>query len=246
MASVTQWIMSLRKLQELVKDREAWHAVTDSMDYEFEEIPGVSEGQGSLVCCSPQGHKDLDTIERLNNNNNEAHFLHKTLFREKKIEITHGIIMWFRVRWPSVIITERVSHYPDHTSIRIIYCEPGMNSDRDDGKRMKCQDTQLSQEVRKSLAWDPYWLSKTFQSLPMSLKCSLFHFKTLLQQLKTQSWSCFVATKNLRNQIIFFPRRPHSSQLNRKKVENKDIIQSAIKDPYLPEPNTTDKSRACV
>ena len=60
MASVTQWIMSLRKLQELVKDREAWHAVTDSMDYEFEEIPGVSEGQGSLVCCSPQGHKESD------------------------------------------------------------------------------------------------------------------------------------------------------------------------------------------
>ena len=28
---------------------------------EFEETPGDGEGQGSLVCCSPQGHKELDT-----------------------------------------------------------------------------------------------------------------------------------------------------------------------------------------
>ena len=26
-----------------------------------------SEGQGSLACCSPFGHKELDMIERLNN-----------------------------------------------------------------------------------------------------------------------------------------------------------------------------------
>ena len=61
MASVTQWIMSLRKLQELVKDREAWHAVTDSMDYEFEQALEDMEGHGSLACCSPWGHKELAT-----------------------------------------------------------------------------------------------------------------------------------------------------------------------------------------
>ena len=37
--------------------------------HEFEQTPGDSEGQGSLVCYSPWGHKELDTIERLNNNN---------------------------------------------------------------------------------------------------------------------------------------------------------------------------------
>ena len=26
--------------------------------HEFEQIPGDSEGQGSLVCCSPWGHKE--------------------------------------------------------------------------------------------------------------------------------------------------------------------------------------------
>ena len=34
-------------------------SVTDSMD-EFEQIPGDGEGQGSLACCSPRGHNELD------------------------------------------------------------------------------------------------------------------------------------------------------------------------------------------
>ena len=32
-----------------------------SNGHEFEQTPGDNEGQGSLVCCSPWGHKDLDT-----------------------------------------------------------------------------------------------------------------------------------------------------------------------------------------
>ena len=36
--------------------------------HEFAQTPGDSEGQGSLVCCSPWGHKESDTTERLNNN----------------------------------------------------------------------------------------------------------------------------------------------------------------------------------
>ena len=34
--------------------------------HEFEQAPGVGDGQGSLVCCSPWGHKELDTTEPLN------------------------------------------------------------------------------------------------------------------------------------------------------------------------------------
>ena len=33
--------------------------------HEFEQAPGV-DGLGSLVCCSPWGHKELDTTEWLN------------------------------------------------------------------------------------------------------------------------------------------------------------------------------------
>ena len=34
--------------------------------HEFEQAPGVGEGQGSLVCCSPSGHKESDVTEQLN------------------------------------------------------------------------------------------------------------------------------------------------------------------------------------
>ena len=37
--------------------------------HEFEQAPGVGEGQGSLACCSPWGSKESDTTERLNSNN---------------------------------------------------------------------------------------------------------------------------------------------------------------------------------
>ena len=33
--------------------------------HEFEQALGVGDGQGSLVYCSPWGHKELDTIEQL-------------------------------------------------------------------------------------------------------------------------------------------------------------------------------------
>ena len=34
--------------------------------HEFEQVPGVGDGQGSLACCSQWGHKELDTTEWLN------------------------------------------------------------------------------------------------------------------------------------------------------------------------------------
>ena len=34
--------------------------------HEFEQAPGVGDGQGGLVCCSPWGWKELDTTEQLN------------------------------------------------------------------------------------------------------------------------------------------------------------------------------------
>ena len=48
--------------------------------HEFEQTPGDGEGQGSLVCCSPWGHKESDTTERLNTNN-------------------HSIIMFFSINY---------------------------------------------------------------------------------------------------------------------------------------------------
>ena len=42
-----------------------WHHRLNG--HEFEQAPGDGEVQGSLVCCSPPGHKELDKTERLKN-----------------------------------------------------------------------------------------------------------------------------------------------------------------------------------
>ena len=34
--------------------------------HEFEQAPGVGDGQGGLACCSSWGHKDPDRSELLN------------------------------------------------------------------------------------------------------------------------------------------------------------------------------------
>jgi len=33
---------------------------------EFDQGPGVGDGQGGLVCCSPWGRQESDMTERLN------------------------------------------------------------------------------------------------------------------------------------------------------------------------------------
>ena len=41
----------------------AWHHQLNGQ--EFEQALGVRDGQGSLACCNPWGHKALDTTEEL-------------------------------------------------------------------------------------------------------------------------------------------------------------------------------------
>ena len=40
--------------------------ITDSMDMSLSNLQEFGDGQGSLVCCSPWGHKELNTTEQLN------------------------------------------------------------------------------------------------------------------------------------------------------------------------------------
>ena len=53
------------------RQRRGWQrmrwldGITDSRD-EFEEAPGVGDGQGVLACCGPWGRKESDTTEQLN------------------------------------------------------------------------------------------------------------------------------------------------------------------------------------
>ena len=40
--------------------------ITNSMGHEVKQALRVGDGQGSLACCSPWGHKESDTTESLN------------------------------------------------------------------------------------------------------------------------------------------------------------------------------------
>ena len=54
------------KQEEVMTEDEivGWHHRLD--EREFEQAPGVGDGQGSLACCSSWGHKELEMTERLN------------------------------------------------------------------------------------------------------------------------------------------------------------------------------------
>ena len=43
-----------------------WHHWLNG--HEFEQTPGVGDGQGGLACCSPWGHKESHMAKWLNNN----------------------------------------------------------------------------------------------------------------------------------------------------------------------------------
>ena len=45
-------------------EKGRWHHQLNG--HEFEQALGNSKGQGSLVCCSPWGHKELNMTEQLN------------------------------------------------------------------------------------------------------------------------------------------------------------------------------------
>ena len=51
-----------------------WHHWLNG--HEFEQALGVGDGQGSVACCSPWGHKESDMIEQLNWTNNFKYFPH--------------------------------------------------------------------------------------------------------------------------------------------------------------------------
>ena len=52
--------------QKWVTENEmvGWYHLLDG--HEFEQAPGVGDGRGNLVCCSPWGCKESDTTEQLN------------------------------------------------------------------------------------------------------------------------------------------------------------------------------------
>ena len=69
-----------------VQQKTRWLDGITNSRHEFEQALGHGEGQGSLACCSPWGHKESDTTERLNNNRiSQLRHKNKTLWKKKLV-----------------------------------------------------------------------------------------------------------------------------------------------------------------
>ena len=65
-------------------EMSGWHHWLDGRESEW--TPGVGDGQGGLVCCNSQGHKESDMTEQLNWTELKAHMrLHNTQWMEASV-----------------------------------------------------------------------------------------------------------------------------------------------------------------
>ena len=65
LGKIEGWERRRRRKKGTVEDEMVgWHHQLNG--HEFEQVPGVGDGQGGLVCCSPWGRKESDTTEQLN------------------------------------------------------------------------------------------------------------------------------------------------------------------------------------
>ena len=60
-----------------------WHHQING--HEFEQALGDNGGQGSLACCSPGGHKELDMTQQMNNTKNVDVWLKPTQYYKATI-----------------------------------------------------------------------------------------------------------------------------------------------------------------
>ena len=56
----TDWGQEEKRVTE--DEMAGWHHRLDG--HEFEQAPGIGDGQGGLACCSPRGRRESDTTEQ--------------------------------------------------------------------------------------------------------------------------------------------------------------------------------------
>ena len=57
----SSYLIIINTLKSILSEMVGWHQPLNGR--EFEQASGDGEGQGSLACCSPWGHKELDMTE---------------------------------------------------------------------------------------------------------------------------------------------------------------------------------------
>ena len=80
----------------------------------FEHALGVGDGQGSLVCCNPLGHKELDMTEQLNWAESPSHIW---LFWTVALQA----VLYFTVSWSLLRLMPSESVMPSN---HLIFCCP--------------------------------------------------------------------------------------------------------------------------
>ena len=77
-----------------------WHCWLNGL--EFEQAPGVGDGQGRLVCCSPLGCKEWDMTEWLNNNWSYIQKITKNSLRTADLINNFDKVVGFEFRQKSI------------------------------------------------------------------------------------------------------------------------------------------------
>ena len=88
---------------------------TNFNGHELEQTAGDGEGQGSLVCCSPRGHKELDTTEQLKNKFGNQIYIQKFSF---KVTVLINVNTSHILRWGKTIKPDIAENKSPVTSLK--------------------------------------------------------------------------------------------------------------------------------
>ena len=94
-----------------------WHHRLDA--HEFEQALRVGDGQGSLACCSPWGHKKLDTTEWLNWTERYIMRTSRSPLRRKTKLIPRSILARYMRNYVNMNITVILPKIHKHLSLGV-------------------------------------------------------------------------------------------------------------------------------
>ena len=85
--------------------------------HEFEYAQGIVDGQGSVACCSPWGHKELDKIQKLNWTKHKCRITYIFICKYNDAGFTTWYIAFFislHENMEAVFLTGKVEFSPPH------------------------------------------------------------------------------------------------------------------------------------
>jgi len=120
-----------------------WHHQLNG--HEFEYAPGVGDGQGSLACCRPWGHKESDRTEDWT----ELYTYNVATNLTGMVKMWHLLFgMWWSLRWASLVVQWRL-----HCQCRRRECDPWMGGSPGEGNGNSFQCSSLGNPMDRGIWW---------------------------------------------------------------------------------------------